>query len=242
MIGQKQNFDKESEVYFEMLKKGAAKTGFSVDYVQEYKVLDLKFEAQKYLETNLNLKILDFVCVICLSIPYLRKHFPNADLFGCDYSKKSVEKCIYQNINIKNLQVKSSNGLEVPFCENFDIIFSANVIRHIPRKNQKIIFEKLKSSLKKNGLIMMYEFNPFNPVSLYFYYAEDRKYDSENVKIMTPFRARSLFESAGFDNIKINYRFFVPDCFKTLLKVEKYLKKIPFGANYYVCARTNDKI
>ena len=75
MTEQKQNFDRLSEKYIKMLEEETGKTGFSVDYVQEYKVIDLKFEAQKYLNTDNKLKILDFGCGIGLLIPYIRKHF-----------------------------------------------------------------------------------------------------------------------------------------------------------------------
>ena len=236
VIGQKQNFDNESEIYLDMLKYRINKTGFSIDYIQEYKVLDLKYEAEKYFDINSNLKILDFGCGIGLSIPYLRKHFKNSILYGCDYSKKSIEKCIETNKNINNLHLLSSNGVDIPFLEKFDIIFIANVMRHIPRKNQEIVLKNLKACLKENGFIMMYEFNPFNPVSLYFYSIEDCKYDPENVKIMSPVYSKNLFESIGFKNIKLNYRFFVPNSFKFLVGIEKYLKKVPFGASYYLSA------
>ena len=112
-----------------MLKNQTNKTGFCFDYIQEYKILDLKSEAEKYFDINSNLKILDFGCGIGLSIPYLRKHFKNSVIYGCDYSEKSIEKCIDKNKTIDNLYVLNSNGIDVPFEEKFDIIFIANVIK-----------------------------------------------------------------------------------------------------------------
>ena len=237
VVEQKQNFDKESEVYTEMLENGIKNTGFSFDYIQEYKVLDLKEEVKKYTNPENELKILDFGCGIGLVTQYLRKHFPNSTLYACDYSKKSIEKCMERNKNIQNLHIMPTNGSDIPFAEKFDIIFIANVVRHISRPNQKIIFDNLYNSLAENGRIMMYEFNPLNPVSLYFYYKEDRQYDPENVRIMSAGYSRKLFKSANFKDIKTKYRFFVPSSLKKLLWIEKYLKKCPIGANYYLIAK-----
>ena len=239
LVEQKQNFDKECETYLQMLEGGIKNTGFDFGYIHEYKVLDLKFEAKKIFDINSNLNILDFGCGIGLSLPYLKKSFPNSNLYACDYSKKSVEMCILNNKNIQGLTVMPTNGIDLPYEEKFDIIFIANVMRHIPRTNQNTVLQNLKSHLAEDGIILMYEFNPWNPVSLYFYFKEDRNYDPENVRIMSPLYAKKLFKSVNFKDIATKYRFFVPNCFKKLVQIENYLKKVPLGANYYIVAKNN---
>ena len=234
-IKQVQNFDTECKEYNQMLARSIKNTGFNLEYLKEYKVIDFKNELEK---RNIKpLRILDFGCGIGYSIPYLRKHFENISIYACDYSKESIIRCIENNKDIDNIYIKESDGINLPFEEKFDAIFISNVIRHIPRQNQKAILENLNKSLNENGIIMMFEFNPYNPVAFYYYYKEDRNYDPDNARIMSPNYAKKLFKSANFKILDINYRFFVPSCFKNLLWIEKYLIKCPIGANYYIVAK-----
>ncbi len=183
------------------------------------------------------MKILDYGCGIGMSSPFLQSFFPNSQIFACDISPISIDNAIQNNKNYNNITYKICDGTSVPFQEKFDAIFIANVIRHIPRENHDYTILMLKKSLKKNGLIFMWEFNPYNPVTLYFYHKADCDYDANNVKIMSPFYSKKLFKEAGFENIKIQYRFYIPNKFKKLIFLENYLKNFPLGANYYLIAQ-----
>lgn len=230
--------------YKEMLQESSKHTGFSVDYFQEYKIKDLKYEIDNdiHLKSKTSLKILNFGCGIGLSDSYILNIFNsdsiNIELYGCDISEKSIE--IAKKQNSENVTYMTCNGQKLPFNEKFDIIFIANVIRHIPRKNHIQQIKMLKNALKENGIILMYEFNPFNPVTLYFYNRYDCRYDAENVKIMTPYYAKKLFKDSGFNNIKIRYRFFIPGFMKKFIFMEKYLKNCPLGANYYLIVKNTN--
>ncbi len=107
-------------------------------------------------------------------------------------------------------------------------------MRHIPRERQAKQVSILKDALAPGGGIFMYEFNPYNPVAMYYYLKYDCRYDSANVKIMSPSYSIKLFKDAGFRNVNIKYRFFIPGFMKQFIFLEKYLKKVPFGANYYL--------
>lgn len=232
------SFDKMANKYKEMVEDGLKGTGFDINYITEYKIKDLKKEISFYLKDKENLNILDYGCGIGLSTPFLEKEFPNSTFCACDISEKSVEKAIETNKNLKT-KYAVCNGKELPFSEKFDVIFLGNVVRHIPRENQKETLKILKNSLTENGIIFMYEFNPFNPVTLFFYLIEDYRYDP-NVKIMTPFYTKNLFKAIGFKSVKTRYSYFIPNNFKKILFLEKYLRSIPIGANYY-CVTQNDR-
>lgn len=221
-----------ADKYKKLVEDSLKGTGFDIEYITEYKIKDLKTEISFYFQKEDEFNILDFGCGIGLSTQYIEKEFPKSNVFACDISEKSIEKAIFSNKNART-QFKICNGKELPFSEKFDVIFLGNVIRHIPRENQKETLQLLKNSLKENGIILMYEFNPFNPVTLYYYMIDDYRYDP-NVKIMTTFYARKLFKSIGFSSVKTRYSYFIPNVFKKLLFLEKYMRKIPIGANYYI--------
>lgn len=230
-------FDKMAHNYNEFVSNQLSKTGFDLNYVTWYKVNDFNFEMNKCSVNFENANILDYGCGIGISSPFFQRFFPKSQVFACDISSASLEKAIKNNKNYNNITYKICDGTSVPFQEKFDAIFTSNVIRHIPRENHDYTISMLKKSLKKNGFIFMWEFNPYNPVALYFYHKADCDYDKNNVKIMSPFYSKKLFKKAGFENIKIQYRFFVPNKFKKLIFLENYLKNLPLGANYYLIAQ-----
>lgn len=230
-------FDKMANNYNKFVQNLLSTTGFDVNYVTWYKVNDFNFELNKYSVSFENLNILDYGCGIGMSSPFLQSFFRKSQIFACDISETSIENAIKNNKNIKNITYKHFDGISLPFCEKFDAIFIANVLRHIPRENHNYTISMLKKSLKKNGIIFMWEFNPYNPVALYFYHKADCDYDKNNVKIMSPGYSKKLYQRAGFQNIEIKYRFYIPNKFKKLIFLENYLKNIPLGANYYLVAQ-----
>ena len=230
-------FDKMAEGYEDFLKDNLQNTGFDYDYVQRYKVLDVLFEAQNRLKSIENINILNYGCGIGIADKYLRELFPSAHLTSCDISSESIKQAQKDNAGINDLEYKLIDGKSLSFDKKFDVVFIENVMRHIPRANQVETIKMIKENLNDGGFIIMYEFNPFNPVAYYCYRKYDRSYDPENVRIMTPAYSKKIFKSAGFEKNEIIYRFFVPNCFKGLVGIEKYLKKCPIGANYYLIAQ-----
>ncbi len=227
-------FDKMAEGYEDFCRDNLKNTGFDYDYLQRYKVSDVLFEAQKHLKSVDNINILNYGCGIGIADKYLRELFPSAHLVSCDISSESIKQAQKDNAGINDLEYKLIDGKSLSFDKKFDIVFIENVMRHIPRANQVETIKMIKENLKDDGFIIMYEFNPFNPVAYYCYRKYDRSYDPENVRIMTPGYSKKIFKSAGFEKREIVYRFFIPNCFKKLVGLEKYLKKCPIGANYYI--------
>ncbi len=229
------SFDKIADSYKNLVENNSKFINLSIEYLTEYKVKDLSFEIQK--ESIQYKKILNFGCGIGLSDPYLEKYFPNTHIVSCDISEKSLEIAKNNNKILKNTEYINLKENPFSFNNEFDVIFIANVIRHIPRINQLNIMNDLYKSLKKNGMIMIYEFNPYNPYTFYVYMKDDKNYDSDNVKIITPSYTRKLLKETGFKNLETKYRFYIPGQLKRFMFFENYLKKLPFGANYYITAR-----
>lgn len=235
--GQFLSFDLIAENYFEKIDELSKNVGFSVSHFAEYKVLDLKTEhIENGLHNKEDLKILNYGCGVGLSDEHLRNHFPNAKIFCCDISPKSLEIAQKNGANLSDVVYSVCDGLTVPFDEEFDIIFISNVMRHIPRDKHRHTLDFLKNFLSDCGFMMIYEFNPFNPVSFYHYLIEDCNYDKINVKIMFQNYTKKLLKDMGYKIKSLKYRFFIPSFLKKFMKLEKYLLKCPLGACYYVIA------
>ena len=131
------------------------------------------------------MKILDFGCGVGCSDPYLSHYFPKSDIYACDISDESIKFAQKENSWIKNLKYSIYDGNKLPFDEKFDVIFVANVFHHIPRELQQRTIDMLKESLAENGMLIIFEHNPYNPVTDLLALLTDYRYD-KNTNLLTP--------------------------------------------------------
>ncbi len=228
-----QEFDKFAKNYDTSLDDILQSSfGTSSDYFAKYKVNIVHQKLQKKQKLN----ILDFGCGVGKNTFLLEKLFPNSNIYGIDVSEVSIEIAKKQNNN--RCEFVSYDGSNINFEDNFfDIIFISNVFHHIDHSLHKNILVSLKNKLSKDGLIFFFEHNTLNPVTLKI--VNECEFDKD-AKLINFWYAKKIFKDAGFDSIQTNFILFIPPSFKFLLFLEKYLKWLPFGAQYYIIARKND--
>lgn len=222
-------FDKFSKNYTEVndfLAKNMS--GFGLDYFNEYKIKDLYSEASRTFSST-NLAILDFGCGVGNSMPHLRKYFSNSDIYGVDVSLESIKLA---EVNSKNYDVQFLHLIsEAPFDDGkFDIIFSACVFHHIRSDLRIFWLNELHRLLKPGGLLMIYEHNPYNPVTQYIFNTSE--FD-RNASMLSAIELRSILRSVGYRNIDYYFRSYFPKWLSFFLKFEPFLRRLPLGAQYY---------
>ena len=109
----------------------------------------------------------------------------------------------------------------------FDVIYAAGVFHHIPFNEHKEYLDELHRILKPNGLLILFELNPWNPGTSYIFHTHPME---KNAKMLTPHYAKRLTNSYGHKDT-IFYCFF-PHALKALRPLEKYLTNIPLGGLY----------
>ncbi len=227
-------FDQYARTYNEGLKEAIKVSGFEPDYFHEYKPKEMRrLLGDDY--SNGNLNILDFGCGGGFSDRFLRKYFPNSQIFGCDVSKESLSVARENNGADSNCHYAVYGLEQIPFNERFDLIFAAGVFHHIPRDQQLKTLKLLRSTLKLNGRLFVFELNPLNPLTLWVAIQNDYKFD-KNSRLLSPRYAKNLFEQAGFLNAKTRFTVFFPAFLKSLIPLEKHLHALPLGAHYYFIA------
>lgn len=229
-------FDNCSKTYNEGHKNAVKMTGFTPDYFHEYKVIELFNYLKKMDLEKSELKILNFGCGVGGSDTYLSSYFPNAKIFGCDISTKSIEEAKNINKELNNVVYKEYDGENIPFKEKFDIVFVANVFHHIPRELQQKTMDTLKKSLSTEGFLIIFEHNPYNPMTVLLSICTDFRYDP-NTNLLTQRYMKKLLQNSGFKNFKLTYKIFFLGCFKRLIKFEPCLRKCLLGAHYYYIAK-----
>ncbi|MEM0200908.1 MAG: class I SAM-dependent methyltransferase [Candidatus Micrarchaeaceae archaeon] len=78
-------------------------------------------------------------------------------VFGLDPSKQMISIAKRKSRDIKNIQFRLGSSREIPFNKKFDVILSSLSLHHWKEKENSINY--IKNFLKKNGKILIYEYN-----------------------------------------------------------------------------------
>jgi len=224
-------FDKYAEDYYQMLKSSIAKSGEGPEFFAEYKIHDTLLLSKKL---SIDPKVIfDFGSGIGNSIPWFRKYFPKSKLICADISAKSLDISKKRFPGNEEYLKINEGGIDMP-DESVDVVFSTCVFHHIDHAEHSRWLSQLLRILKGNGLLIIFEHNPSNPLTVST--VRHCPFDV-NAKLLSGKQLTSSIRSAGGNDINLAYRIFFPNALSFLRPVEKYLKSVPLGTQYYVYAR-----
>lgn len=215
------NFDDYADQYEKLLKDQLAFFSKDREYFSEYKVA----LTSKHCNI-LPKRIIDFGCGIGLSLPFLARYFPQAQIFATDLSKRSlahVEK------NFPKVTVQQDCDLE---DHEYDLIFVTGVFHHVPVDQRANVMRRLAGLLASGGLLFVFEHNPFNPVTRRM--VATCPFD-EDAELITLNEMKQLVTRSG--ELKVtatNYCLFFPQFLSFLRPLEKFLNWLPGGGQYFV--------
>lgn len=222
-----QNFDVFAETYREAHTQNIKFiSGTDSYYFAEYKVKEL----QEF-EENINLSVLDLGCGDGVTEIFFEKYFPQFKIQGIDVSVKSIEEA--QKKQVSNTFFQLYNGHQIPYGdESFDIIFVAGVLHHIDAADHQKVVDEIFRVLKPGGRLYLFEHNPLNPLTRYL--VNTCEFD-EGVILLYSRECKKLLRNSGFRIKNLIYTVFFPRkrFFNLIIPMEKYLKNIPFGGQYY---------
>lgn len=227
----KQEFDAHAKTYNEVLDDSISFSGEDSAYFAEYKIRDLHRElAAQGVDTTASLRLLDFGCGVGASIPYLRQYFARAELFGVDVSEESLDLARSRHGILARFLKMSGAGLPAE-VEALDAAYAMCVFHHIDEQQHVELLSRLRSRLKPNGLLMVYEHNPLNPLTVRV--VNDCPFDV-NAKLIGASRMAERCRRAGFREVSVKYRVFFPGFLKFFRFAEGLLTWLPLGGQYYV--------
>lgn len=223
-------FDDFAELYRQQHASSIAISGEDTDFFAAYKVSAIKQElASDGLTPDM---VLDFGSGIGNSLPYLRGAFPRADITCLDVSLKSLD--LSQQRFPGAARACHFDGRSIPFPDNhFDLIFTACVFHHIPEEQHLAALREIRRVLTPGGRFFLFEHNPLNPLTRMAVHA--CPFDKEAVLIGAG-EMRRRFERADFANVDTRFRLFFPRYLAWFRPLESLLTKVPFGAQYSICA------
>lgn len=224
------NFDEFAGEYDQIHNQSISLAGEESAFFTELKI---KLLAQ-YFQRKLNyshspLTVLDYGCGTGRAASFFKKYFPNIKYEGCDLSEKSIHQAKTQNPDLHFFVVGKDT-----LTQKYNLIIAAVVLHHIPIAERHDIILELHSSLKEGGHLVIFEHNPYNPLTRKV--VRDCPFDKDAV-LLTPRHAVQIIRNAGFTIEHLQYYFFYPKFLSFMRPTEKILHKIPLGAQYMLVAK-----
>lgn len=224
-------FDKFADEYRQMHKSNIRASGEDPEFFARYKIDDLS-QATQRIGLGSRLNILDFGSGIGNSLPFMRNNFPESEITALDVSKKSLDVARERFGDIADYI--HFDGLTIPHRdEQFDVAFTACVFHHIPADEHVHMLREIHRTLKPGGLFMIFEHNPYNPLTLQ---AVRSCVFDENAVLINARTLKDRLSQAGFDSGKLSYRIFFPGPLSFLRRLEPFLQWLPIGAQYSLAA------
>ena len=221
------DFDQHASQYRKIHTQNVKITGADSYYFAAHKI-----ELLKEYENDHPSRLLDIGCSDGVVETFIEKEFPSFKINAIDVSAESIS--LANEKNLKNSIFQCYDGGLLPFNENqFDIIFVAAVLHHIDFSLHHVFLKEALRVLKPGGRIYIFEHNPKNPVTRYI--VNTCVFDKD-AKLLDSKYAFSILQNAGFKKISTRFILFFPrkKWLKSLIKLEKKLASIPFGAQYMI--------
>lgn len=223
-MNNKVDFDEFTENYNELLKENTKFFSANESYFSKYKI-----EIVRKAITSPVSRILEYGCGIGRNIPFLKEAFPNATIVGSD-------------ISVASLSIASNDYPDVEFFQEgatentkpFDLIFVAGVFHHIPPAERSAAAALLFERLSPNGRVVIFEHNPFNPVTRKI--VNNCPYDEDAI-LLKPIELKNILKQARLQLERHCYCLFLPPALRGIAKLERYLGWLPLGGQYWVQAK-----
>lgn len=175
-------------------------------------------------------RVMDFGCGTGMSLPLLADILKAEHVVGLDTSEESLA--------VARETVESSVELATPGKylpqQDLDLVFCNGVFHHIPVSERPAAVDYVYRCLRPGGVFAMWENNPWNPIQSF---AMKHSEIDKNAIPLPPPESYRLVASERFQVIRTDYLFFFPGYFSWLRPLEKWLIRVPLGAQYQVLAR-----
>ena len=225
-------FDRFADEYEALHRANLAPSGEAPEYFAEYKVRDLERLLRTRHPAGAAVRLLDFGAGIGSSIPFLRKYLPAAQLTCVDVSVRSL--AVGASRFAREAEFVAFDGARLPFGNSsLDCIFAGCVFHHVSPSAHDPLLGEFRRVLRRSGLLMIYEHNPLNPLTVRTVRA--CPFDN-NAILLHAGTVRVELQRAGFEKLETRYRVFFPRALRWLRPLEDALGWLPLGAQYYVTA------
>ena len=222
-------FDEYAAAYEQALAAAIAPSGEGREYFAEGRVAWLKrclSRLHRPVET-----ILDFGCGDGSTTPILLHALNARSAVGVDVSAKSLE--IARKLR-GSAQVAYQSIGEFQSADKIDLAYCNGVFHHIQPAQRATALAMVRRALRTGGFFSFWENSPWSPATRY---VMSRCAFDRDAILLSPPQARVLLKEAGFEILRIDFRFIFPWGLRALRKIEDWVHRIPLGTQYQILCR-----
>jgi SAM-dependent methyltransferase len=232
-MNKKADFDKYAGEYEKLHAQNIKSSGFDVSFFDEQKIKVMHQKIGR--KFNKPFHFLNFGCGIGKSEKFISQYFNKAQIHSVDVSSESIKAAKERNKNLSGIVYHHFEHIsDFRPEQKFDVIFAANVFHHIREDEHLITLQALKTLLKEDGYLFIFEHNPLHPLTQRAF--NTCEFD-KGCKMIYPWTMKNLLRKSEFKRIGICYTLFFPKFLFFLSPLEPYLGILPLGAQYYALAR-----
>jgi SAM-dependent methyltransferase len=224
------DFDAYHQSYRAEVEQALPLAGMDLDRFTAPKAAHLVDLARRRLGPPHELTALDVGCGTGETDRLLAGAF--GSLHGADISEGLLEQARAANPDV---EYRHHQPERLPYDDAvFDLTFCINVMHHVPPAEWSGFVGELRRVTRPGGLAAVFEHNPLNPVTRRV--VSRCAFDADAVLLRRRDTER-LLEEAGLAPVEGRYILFVPVGAAWARAVERPLRWIPLGAQYYVAGR-----
>lgn len=219
----KSQFNSLADSYSEVTSKQHAFFDSNTRYLQEYKVA-----IAKELVPRPN-TVLDYGCGVGLLQEFLGSYYSNATIYAADISEDSLAYIHRHYPDTKVLDCDAALN------QSYDLIVVSCVLHHVPLNDREDLLKRLVKALNEGGSLLVFEHNPLNPVTQYL--VNTCPIDEDAI-LLRRSECRRLINLSGDAEVwKSGYTLFFPGMLKALRPMERKIRWLPAGGQYFLLAR-----
>jgi SAM-dependent methyltransferase len=226
------DFNNTKDSYREKIEQSIAFSGKSLNYFTDVKADYLQKIVSEQLPNIAHPKLLDVGCGHGYIHPKLLDF--GFEVVGVEVASEVLP--IAKKIN-KKVSYVSYDGAILPFLDStFDVVLAICVMHHVPPDHWQKFVSELSRVLRPSGLVVIFEHNPFNPLTRYV--VSSNEIDADAV-LLSARTTRSLLNEGGFAEVKTRNILFTPFSTAFFRALDEKLGWCPFGAQYYAFGRVS---
>lgn len=210
-----EKFDQYADSYEQAHAKSVGLSGEAPEYFAEHKLSCLE-----RLGVPRSAHVLDFGCGTGNLTRALSARY--AMVSGYDPSSRSL---IRARERAPNARFHASEAA-LPEA-GFDVAVLSGVLHHVPPRERAALLGRVAGKLRAGGRLVVFEHNPYNPVTLRAVKA--CPFDDDAI-LLRPRELRALFEGARLEDVRQEFVLFFPRALARLRPLESWLRACPLGA------------
>ncbi len=220
------DFNQHKNSYVKTIEDSLRFSGKEHDFFTQVKADFLNDIIKQHLPNVQKPQLLDIGCGHGL----IHKHLKNKglDIVGIEVADEVLELARSENPEVRYL---SHDGKVLPFeSQQFDVAIAICVMHHVPPPEWNAFLAEMKRVLKPGGIAVIFEHNPYNPLTRYI--VANNVLDEDAV-LLTSFSLKKMMNRAGFASVKNRNILFTPFAHPLFRWLDKVLGRVPLGAQYY---------